>query len=101
IFRRYTALAIFGVWRNGFLQVNGTDLSDHVREMTLDMSVAELPAHVHGDSTVKVAAGLEDFTISVTFLQDFSTSKVDQTLRAGSIGTVGHSPFNIVIGGDA
>lgn len=91
-------MARLGVWKSGILIIGGVDLSDHVREMSLDTSVAELPDHCHGDNTAKVAAGLEDWTINVTFLQDFAASKVDATLRGGSIGTVGHSPTNIIIG---
>lgn len=91
-------MARHGVWKDGFLQINGVDLSDHVREMSLDTSVAELPDNVHGDNTAKVAAGLEDWTINVTFLQDFAASKVDAVLDG--MGGVGHEGKNIVIGAD-
>ena len=90
-----------GVWRNGHITVNGVDLSDHAREITLETSVAELPDNVHGDNTAKVRAGLENWTINVTFLQDFAASEVDATLRGASIGLVGHSAFNIIVGADA
>ena len=91
-------MARTGVWKDGFLQINGVDLSDHVREMSLDTSVAELPDNVHGDNTAKVAAGLEDWTVNVTFLQDFAASKVDITLDG--MGGVGHTQKNIIIGPD-
>lgn len=77
----------------------GVDLSDHVREMSLDTGVEELPNNTHGDNTSEVIAGLEDWTITVTFLQDFASGKVDQTFD--TIGGVGHSPFAVIIGGDA
>lgn len=92
-------MAIFGVWRDGFIQVNGVTLSDHAREITLETSVAELADNVHGDNTAKVRAGLEDWTITVTFLQDFAASEVDATLDAA--GGVGHTPFNVSVGADA
>lgn len=94
-------MAVFGVWKNGHITVNGVDLSDHAREISLDMSVAELPDNVHGDNTAKVRSGLEDWTITVTFLQDFAAAKVDATLRGGSIGIVGHAGFNVIVGADA
>ena len=92
-------MAVFGVWRNGHITVNGVDLSDHAREITLETSVAELPDNVHGDNTAKVRAGLEDWTITVTFLQDFAAAEVDETLD--DAGGVGHAGFNVIVGADA
>ena len=92
-------MAIFGCFRNGHITVNGVDLSDHAREITLETSVVELPDNVHGDNTQKVRAGLEDWTITVTFLQDFAAAKVDATLDAA--GGVAHAGFNVIVGADA
>ncbi len=91
-------MAIFGCWKNGFITVAGVNLSDHAREISLDTSVNELPDDVHGDNTAKVRAGLEDWTITVTFLQDFASNKVDATLDL--IGGVAHSGFNVIVGAD-
>lgn len=87
----------FGPWIDGYLQVGSTDLSDHVREMSLDMSVAELPDHCHGDTVAKVCAGLEKWMLAATFLQDFGETQVDATLKP--LCTVGTPPFFLVIGG--
>ena len=94
-------MARHGTWKNGFIGINGTNFSDHAREITLETSVAELPDNVHGDNISKVAAGLEDWTITVTFLQDFAASSIDSTMD--TIGGVGHSAFSIEVGptGDA
>ena len=92
-------MAIHGLWRDGFIQINGTDLSDHAREIALDIGIAELPDNVHGDYVAKVRAGLEDWTITVTFLQDFAASKVDATLISAG-GSAGHPGFNVIVGGD-
>ena len=91
----------FGCWKNGFLKVNGVDLSDHVREMNLEISVAELPADTHSDTATKVVAGLENWQFTVNFLQDFAAGKVDATLRGSGLGTAGHSPFPIECAADA
>lgn len=61
--------------------------------------MATLPNDAHGDNVTKVAAGLEDWTITATFLQDFAASKVDATLS--SIGGVGHTAFQLEVGADA
>lgn len=88
----------FGVWKNGFIGVAGINLSDHAREIALDTGVAELPDDCHGDNVAKVTAGIEDWTITVTFLQDFAATKVDATMAL--IGGVGHTPFGIECGAD-
>lgn len=92
-------MARIGVWKDGFCEVGGTDLSDHAREITLDTSHEELPDNVHGNNTSIVAAGLEDWTVSITFLQDFAAGEVDATLD--SLGGVGHANFTIIVGADA
>lgn len=89
----------FGVWKNGFIGINGVALSDHARDITLDTSVAELANDTHGDNVQEKVAGLEDWTITATFLQDFAAGKVDITLN--TIGGVGHTPFSIEVGADA
>ena len=91
-------MAIFGYWRDGYIGVNGVDLSDHAREISLETSVAELPSDVHGDFVAKVNAGLENWTINATLLQDFAASKVDATFAA--IGGAGHTSFQLEVGAD-
>ena len=91
-------MATFGCWRSGYFQINGVDLSDHVREIGTDLQLAELPANVHGDNTAKVFAGLEIWQIAATFLQDFSADKVDATLSP--LRQVATSPFWFVIGAE-
>ena len=69
------------VLTNAFISVGGTDLSDHVRTITVDYS-AELPDDtVMSDDTRSVAAGgLFNWTVTVEWLQDFAATKVDVTL---------------------
>jgi len=89
----------FGPIRDGYVEINQVVLSDHVREFSLDTGVEELPDNTHGDNTSIVTAGLEDWTLNVTFLQDFAASEVDATLD--SIGGVAHTAFDITVGADA
>jgi hypothetical protein len=62
------------------LTVGGTDLSDHVREIKIDMSAEDLDATAMGATSRAHAVGLRDDRMEVTFLQDYATSKVDATL---------------------
>lgn len=91
-------MAVFGCWKNGFVGIAGINLSDHAREITLETSAAELPADVHGQTTAVVFAGLANWTITVTFLQDFAANKIDATLAA--IGGGAHTPFGVEVGPD-
>lgn len=64
------------------LSVAGTDLSDHVRSVTIDAGQNLVDDTAMGDAFVSNAAGLATWSISVEFLQDYATSKVDATLEA-------------------
>src|SRR3990167_11135758 len=88
----------FGHFRSGYVGVAGVYLSDHVREFSIETSVAELPNNVHGDYVSKVIGGLEDWTITVTFLQDFAASKVDATLSG--INAASQTGSSIEVGAD-
>lgn len=75
------------------LVVNSVDLSDHVREIKIDMSAEDLDATAMGAQSKAHAVGLRDDRIEVTFLQDYASGKVDATLS----GLVSSStPFTIV-----
>jgi len=75
------------------LSVNAVDLSDHVREITIDMSAEDLDATAMGALSKAHAVGLRDDKIEVTFLQDYAAAKVDATL-APLVGS--STPFTIV-----
>ena len=65
---------------NVSLSVNGVDLSDHVREITLQMSAEDLDATAMTALSRTHAVGLRDDRVEVTFLQDHAVAKVDATL---------------------
>lgn len=75
---------------NAYLTVNSVDLSDHVVSVTLTTSADELDETAMGDSYRNRKGGLKDWSIQVTFHQDFAASKVDATLwpLLGSTTTV-------------
>jgi hypothetical protein len=62
------------------LVVNSVDLSDHVREITINMSAEDLDATAMGATSRAHAVGLRDDRMEVTFLQDYAAAKVDATL---------------------
>ena len=63
------------------LVVNAVDLSDHVREITINMSADDLDATAMGALSKAHAVGLRDDRMEVTFLQDYASAKVDADLE--------------------
>ena len=82
------------VFLDGYISVNGVDLSDHASDITLDLTKADIQTTTMGQKGVSRLAGLEDDKITVTFFQDFAAAEIDATLQplwsAGSLfpGTV-------------
>ena len=74
--------------------INGVDLSDHVRQITITMSADNLDATAMGALSKAYAVGLRDDRMEIEFLQDYASGKVDATLNP----LVGSStPFTIVV----
>ena len=65
---------------DAFLSVGGTDLSDHVRSVTIDAGTTMQDDTAMGDTFQSNANGLATWSITVEFLQDYAASKVDATL---------------------
>ena len=74
------------VLKNAFVSVNGVDLSDHLREVTLEATADSQESTAMGDDFREYEGGLKDWTISATFNQDFAAASVDATLWA-ALGT--------------
>lgn len=62
------------------LKVGSVDLSDHVRQIEVNMSADDVDVTAMGAESKAHAPGLRDDKITVQFFQDFATSKVDATL---------------------
>lgn len=60
--------------------VNGVDLSDHVREITINMSAADIDVTCMGATAKQHSQGLRDDQVTVKWAQDFSAAEVDATL---------------------
>lgn len=68
------------VWKDAFLKVNGVDLSDHVRSLTLNYPGAPVDATAMGDTSRVRLQGITEWNVDVTFTQDFDSGSVDATL---------------------
>jgi len=66
---------------DAYVTVAGVDLSDHVRSVTVDAGQNMVDDTAMGDAFVSNAAGLATWSISVEFLQDYASGKVDATLE--------------------
>ena len=66
---------------DAFVSIAGVDLSDHVRSVTIDAGQNMADDTAMGDAFVSNTAGLATWSVSVEFLQDYASSKVDATLE--------------------
>lgn len=68
------------VLTNAFVEINSVDLSDHVKEVSLEVSADMLESTSMGDTTHEQTPGLKDHKLEVDFYQDFASAKVDATM---------------------
>ena len=77
------------------ITINGTNFSDHLTAVTLDVSADEQDVTTFGTSGFRTRiAGLKDASIKLDFNNDFAASSVDSTLWGlfGSNATVVVTP---------
>lgn len=70
------------VYTDAFFSIGGTDLSDHVRSLTLNIEAEAVDDTNMGDTTRVNKGGLLNWSLEVEFSQDFASSNVDDTLFA-------------------
>lgn len=70
------------VLTNAAVTVAGVDLSDHVSDVELDLTAADVDVTAMGAGGKQRLAGLQDNKVTITFWQDFAASSVDATLYA-------------------
>lgn len=69
------------VYTDAFVHINGVDLSNRVRQVTLTYEAEMLDNTAMGTSgTRSMIPGLKNWTLSVEFYQDFAAGSVDATL---------------------
>lgn len=84
------------VLKNAYALINSVDLSDHVDSITVNYSAELQDASAMGMASRAKKAGLKDWSLDITWLQDYAASKVDATLFP-LVGT----QFAIEVRGDA
>ncbi|MGH2710618.1 MAG: radical SAM protein [Actinomycetota bacterium] len=65
---------------DGFVSVNGVDLSDHVAQISISTEAADLDDTAMGDTYHSRIGGLKDWSVTLQFHQDFAAGEVDATL---------------------
>ena len=69
------------VFIKGYVSVDGTDLSSHTSEVTMEDTADEVEVTGLSADYREFAQGLKDATITATFFQDFASSSVDAVLQ--------------------
>lgn len=77
------------VFINGYLSVNGVNVSSLVSDITLDLTAADVQVTSMGAGGVQRLQGLQDNKITANFWQDFTPGETDATLwplfQSGSV----------------
>lgn len=68
------------VLKNAYVMINAVDLSDHVKQVTLNYKAEQQDDTAMGDSGRSRLPGLLDWDADVQFFQDYAAGKVDATL---------------------
>lgn len=78
------------------ITINGTDFSESLAAVTLDITAEEQETTAFGNAYRQRISGLKDASISLDFHQDFGAASVDATLwpLLGSQATVVVTPTN-------
>lgn len=74
-------MAIFN-FRNASVVYNSVDISNRVRQVTVQMNAADLDATAMGATSQAHVPGLRDDRITLELFQDFAAGSVDATFSA-------------------
>jgi len=68
------------VLTNAFVSIDGNNVSDHVRSVSLDYAADMIEDTNMGDDTHIMLGGLKTWSMSIEFAQDFAASNLDSIL---------------------
>src|SRR5258706_317447 len=68
------------VLTNAMVLINAVDLSDHVKQVELSQSVDMQEVTAMGGDTKLTKPGLKDWSLKITFHQDYAAAKIDATI---------------------
>lgn len=78
------------VLTNAYVKVGNVDLSDHVNQVSLSQSAAEVETTAFGGTYTTRIGGLKEASVSLTFHNDYAAGNVQRTIGTlvGTLGTV-------------
>lgn len=69
------------VTKSAYITIGGTDLTDHVKQLTLNTGFDMQDVTAMSMNTRTSALGLKTWSVEIDFFQDFAASKIDATLN--------------------
>lgn len=82
------------ILRDARVEVNGTNISDHVSEVSIETERDEVDVTAMGATNKEIQAGLGDATITCTVFQDFAAASIDSIMFPLSTTT---TPFSVKV----
>ena len=70
------------VLKSPYLMISTTDISEYVREISVDLSKTQVDSTASGDNAGDFLMGLQNNKVTVKLKQDYATDKVDDLLSA-------------------
>lgn len=68
------------ILKNAYCVINSVDLSDHVRQLTIDYKAEIQDKTSMSANSKQRIAGLKDWSVKIDFNQDFAAANVDATM---------------------
>jgi hypothetical protein len=68
------------VLKNAFVLINAVDLSDHIKQVTVNYSAALQDNTPMGKASLSRLPALKDWSLDVQFFNDYAAAKVDATI---------------------
>lgn len=87
-----------GPFKNARVEVNGTVISDHVSEVSIETERDEVDVTAMGANNKVQIAGLGDATVNATIFQDWAVGSIDSILFPLSVS---NTPFTVKVRPDA
>ena len=81
------------VLKDAFVLIGAANLSDHIKQVELSQTVDMQDVTAMTNDTKLVKSALKDWSLKITFHQDFGASSIDQTISP----LIGGAPFSFEV----
>lgn len=81
------------VLKDAFISIGGNDISDHATKIELDVEYEDLDATTMGQNAKVRRNGLQDGTVAITFLNDYTAGNLDEIMW----GLAGGAPAAYIV----